>query len=534
MKKFLKFLPLVPVVGGTVFLTVSYLKAHPQPYPEIKPDVPVPGYTEIDLPHQHNYNGKKFLPVLGSAAIDVDGDGVSEVFLGGGENQDDALYKYTADGFEQLNEYSFGKGSDDATYGAAVVDLNNDQRNDLLVARESGAYIYMNTGNGFEGSNMNLPLNEKSRALSFAVGDINSDGYLDLYVSAYLTRSAMEGQNIFRKGYGATSIMMLNNGDNTFTDITEQSGLHYVHNTFLGIFVDMDDDRDLDIVVAHDTGKVRIWENNGDVTFTEIKTPYSDVYGYPMGIGMGDYNNDGRVDFYFSNVGPTAPHFLARGDLTDEQVFYTKLMLMENQGDMKFRDASVDAKVADYEFSWGITMADLNIDGLQDILISENYVSLPFEKAFKLPGRMLQQRSDNTYAAVEETAGVVNRNYEIAPLLADFNGDGYADQIRVNLAGTSRAFISKGGDNRFVKVKMAPTAELFGSKVQVVLEDGSRLTDWHAAGEGLCSDQEHTLIFGLGTDKKANQVIVSLPSGGEIVRDIPANTTLIDIAGASL
>ncbi len=222
---------------------------------------------------------------------------------------------------------------------------------------------------------------------------------------------------------------------------------------------------------------------------------------------------NGKIDFYFSNVGPTAPKFLAKGDLTDEQVFYTSLMLMENTGDMKFIDSAERALLSDYEFSWGITMADLNLDGKQDFLISENYVDLPFQKLFKLPGRMLLQKQDNTFSSVELAAGVENRNYEIAPLLADFNGDGYLDQIRVNLAGKSRAFISNGGNNRYLRVKLRSTAQMLGSKVTVTLDNGAKLYDWHLSGEGLCSDQEHVLTFGLGETQHAREVSVLTPGG---------------------
>ncbi|MDF1665443.1 MAG: VCBS repeat-containing protein, partial [Planctomycetota bacterium] len=185
--------------------------------------------------------------------------------------------------------------------------------------------------------------------------------------------------------------------------------------------------------------------------------------------------------------------------------------------------------LSDYEFSWGITMADLNLDGLQDILISQNYVDLPFQKLFKLPGRMLLQKPDHTFAAVENAAGVVNRNYEIAPLLADFNGDGYLDQIRVNLAGRSRAFLSKGGRNKFLKVQLPINAKWLGAKVSLVLKNGTTLVDWHVSGEGLCSDQEHVIVFGLGESRIPNKIIVNAPGGLKIEQAIHEANTLVKV-----
>ncbi|MBK7652050.1 MAG: VCBS repeat-containing protein, partial [Flammeovirgaceae bacterium] len=106
-----------------------------------------------------------------------------------------------------------------------------------------------------------IPLNDKSTAVSISLGDVNKDGWLDMFVAGYIKLNKMEGQTIFNDpNYGATSLLMLNNGDNTFTDITGTSGLNYIHNTFQGILVDVDRDGWLDLVVAHDTGEVRTYK----------------------------------------------------------------------------------------------------------------------------------------------------------------------------------------------------------------------------------------------------------------------------------
>ena len=143
-----------------------------------------------------------------------------------------------------------------------------------------------------------------------------------MYVSGYISVDFVEGQNIFNKeGYGGTSAMLLNNGDNTFKDITKESGLYYKHNTFQGVFIDLDNDNLEDLVVAHDTGQVRTWKNLGNLKFKNMPNPNSEQSSYPMGIAVGDYNNDGRQDLFFSNIGTTPPDFVVRGDLRDDQIF---------------------------------------------------------------------------------------------------------------------------------------------------------------------------------------------------------------------
>ena len=139
---------------------------------------------------------------------------------------------------------------------------------------------------------------------------------------------------------------------------------------------------------------------------------------------------------------------------------------------------------------------------------------------------MLLQRKDQTFASVEKKAGVINRNYEIAPLLGDFNGDGYLDQIRVNLAGRSKAFISKGGKHKYLKVKLPSNAKFLGSKVEVQMKNGTSLYDWHLSGEGLCSDQEHILVFGLGDSNVAQTVNVTLVDGQTLSKNVDRQTQI--------
>ncbi len=519
MKKILKIMVMLPVfmIVMVVGMIVVMMKMdHKVDYEVSTANTEIPQFTEMEIPFDHQLNPDESLPFVGSAIIDIDNDGQEEFFLGGGPNQQDKLFSYKDGSFVDVSD---GKGltkvdTKDATFGVSVVDADRNGFSDLIVSRTTGVWLYSNTNGVFTGEKLDIAMPEGSTQLSVAISDINRDGHIDLFVAGYTHKELVEGQNIFREGYGGSSIMLLNNGDNTFTDITESAGMTYIHNTFMGVFTDVDNDGFEDLVVAHDTGQVKTWKNNGNNTFTDVNNPNSESFSYPMGIAVSDYDNDGLTDFFFSNVGSTPPLFMVRGDLTEEQVFNEKWMLFKNQGDFKFDDVAATAKVADYEFSWGAIFEDFNLDGRDDLVVSENYIGLPpFKFEFlRLPGRFLVQNENGEFAEVGAQSDIVNKRFSITPITADFNQDGYPDLIHVNIAGKSKAFISKGGKASYLKVMLPNTIESIAAKITVKLDNGKVLYRDYISGEGLLSDQSHVQIFGLG-DAKATDVSVKYING---------------------
>jgi len=480
------------------------------------PESEIPKFKDAGFDFENKFDPKKSLPIMASAMVDIDGDGIDEVFIAGGVTQEDALFKYNDGNFEDITAKAGlpKKPVNTSTYGAVSFDLDTDGKTDLLVNGDYGLLWYRNTGNSFEVTKIEVPLNEKSVAASITIGDINRDGFADIFVSAYIKLDKMEGQTIFKDfNYGGSSLLMINNGDNTFKDATEEFGLTYIHNTFMAVFVDVDNDAYLDLVVAHDTGEVRTYKNNEGVNFTKKTNPTTGKYAYPMGIAVGDYNNDGNIDFFFSNTGTSVPEFLAKGDLDKGDEFIGTWMLFKNEGDFKFTDSAKETKVADFEFSWGAIFEDFNLDGRQDLVVSENYVDFPPHKLFKLPGRFLVQRPNGTFAAVEDQSYTVNMNYGITPLSSDFNQDGYPDMVFANIGSPMKAKINEGGDANFIAIRFAENTKNVGAKVIITKTDGSIQSDVYVIGEGLVSDQTSTVTFGLGTNKQITSLVINYVDG---------------------
>jgi len=521
-----ELMPILVLAGLAWFLGFFFHQANTDRYPD-QDIASVPVFEETILPFTHDYTIEKSLPFFASAVIDIDNDGVDEIYLGGGLLQPDVMYAYQADGsFKDISaETNIGAPKNPETFGVAVLDVDENGWDDLVIARENDVFISYNTNGKFKETRLNLPFNEISAPLSVALGDVNNDGFVDMYVAAYIKNRYVKGQTGFNDhSYGASSLIFLNNGDNTFTDITETSGMTYIHNTFQGNFVDLDGDRDMDLVVSHDTGQVRTWRNdtvfNSDgqatsaIKFTSVENPNNSddlakrQYGYPMGNAIGDYNNDGLVDLAFSNVGNMGPlmNRIVRGDLTKDQIYNPDIIVFKNEGGFKFTDTAEETNLRDYEFSWGMLFEDFNADTLQDLIISENYVQLPYNHLIYLPGRTLFQAENGKFADKEKETNTVNKAFEIAALATDFNNDGALDMVRANLQGQSKVQMSKGHGNNWLKLELPNTAKSLGAVATARLESGKILTKHFITSEGLCSDSSHLLYFGLGQ----NEVVTSI------------------------
>lgn len=344
-------------------------------------------------------------------------------------------------------------------------------------------------------------------------------------MATYLRKPFQEGQSIFNKvGYGTQDLLLINDGNNGFIDATTAAGLTYIHNSFQAAFADIDGDADMDIIVAHDTGTVKTWRNNGDLTFTDMPNPTSDKFAYPMGIAVGDYNRDGKVDFAFSNIGDMGPMtFMVRGDLTKDQVLNDQLILLENKGDFVFEDSAAAMHFGDYEFSWGLVMADFNNDTKEDIVLAQNYVALPPYKLFRSPSRFLLQGQDG-FESVDHLTGTTNRQFSISPLFADFNQDGALDLILVNLGTAPRAFINEAPITPFIGIRLPDTVASLGCNVTVVTDKG-RFTKTLYSPQGLGADSTHTMLLSLpGATAIEKILITSLTGAVKTVTDVPINS----------
>lgn len=454
------------------------------------------------------------LPFMAAVVIDSDGDGRDEAFLGGGRDQEDALLSYDlASGafLDIAGERGLSKSDGDATMGGGAIDIDGDGAPELFVARESGVWLYRNRGGKFDGANLDLPIDATTVALSISFGDVNRDGAVDFYVSGYLRNDLVERQTKFTEPYGGYSYLFVNNGDNTWRDATEEYGLKRQHNTFTALFSDLDNDGDGDLVVAEDTGHVEMWENTGAPPMQRIENP--SVYSYPMGIAAGDINNDGLTDLYFSNVGPTIPVAVVRGDLPADAPFNTDYMLFENKGGLKLEDAAKRYKAARLGFGWGVVAADLDLDGWEDLAVAQNYAKFDQQAIIhRYGGKILRNQNGESFAPVEKRAGAVNRRFAISPMIGDYDGDGLPDLIWANLNGPAQAFLNRTPDAKAIRLAFADDVSSLHARVEISA-GGKTFHREVVSGQGLSSDQTASLFVGLGDAAAAERVTIKFADG---------------------
>lgn len=486
----------------------------------------VPTFTQVPLDFEHTYVDGA-LPFLGSAVVRMDADG--EMFegfvLGGGRGQEDMFFMYHDGEFGAL---PLG-GEEFATYGMAIVDMTGDGNDERIIVRENG--IFIDYIKGVE--QVDFELAGDAIPFSVAPGDINGDGYVDLYVSTWIQPSKFKAATFNDEAHKTANVMLLNKGEapfyNTFMDVTDEVGLTFSQNTFLSSFVDLNNDGVLDLVVATNTDSVRIFANDGNGKFSEIDPPT--VNGFWMGLAVGDIDNDGDEDLFFSNSGATVPVDIARGDLRGDQEFSPEWALLRNDGDFVFTDITEEAGLAGLEFGWGANFGDLNLNGRQDLVAVGNYIKWPAHKLNKGPGRVLMNSGDDTFLSVIEASGATNRQYGINPLVLDFNGDGYLDIVYANINGPSLAYMNNGApegeENHYLKVDMPDNARSLGARVMVETVDGKTLHQQFRSSTGLLSDPSPVLTFGLGQSSEVKKVTVEWPSGGtDTFKDVGVDSIL--------
>ena len=557
---------LVRFILPILFLSCNFSNNAPDP------DAMRPGmqFTDIapssGISFQHA-NGKTgryyFLETVASGGgfVDYDGDGDLDIYLLNGaaipgfvpdRPLSNALYRNEGDGsFTDVTDQAGVGNADGYGMGMAVADYDNDGDDDLFVTNYGENVLYRNEGDGtFRDvtgqARLTLPRNP-AFSTSAAFLDYDRDGHLDLYVCAYVefdfetnkrcTRDGIQsycGPDIYE---GAADLLYRNNGDGTFSDVSEAAGIANPEGKGLGVVgADYDGDGWTDIFVANDLTPDFLYRNNGDGTFTDMALLAGVAYGEDgvaragMGVDFGDYDRNGSPDIYVTNFS-LEPNSLHR-----------------NNGNGTFTETTFAAGVGNptlLSLGFGTAFKDFDHDGWLDIFAANGHVidniSLfdPTE-TYAQTNQLFRNEGNGVFTDVSTSAGEpfqVKRVHRGAAF-GDVDNDGDID-ILVTTVNDVPLLLRNDGSGGPTSLLVAAEGVQsnrngIGARVTVVTDAVRQSQEIRSAYSYLAANDLRA-HFGLGAHAGADSVIVDWPGGArDVVTDVDGGQWITIREGAGI
>lgn len=492
----------------------------------------------IGFRHNHGGSGQGYIVegmVAGLVLFDFDGDGWIDIyFLNGaplkGTMVDvaprNALYRNNQDWtFTDVTEQA---GVGDLGFGLGVTagDYDNDGDPDLYLNNFGPNVLYRNNGDGTFSDVTSAAgvVNGNKVGAGACFLDIEGDGDLDLYVSNYVDFTyenhvpIIIGGQAYQAGpqyyHPVPDTLYQNNGDGTFTDISDASGIGAHAGPGMGtVCGDFDDDGDPDVFVCHDGAANFLFVNDGHGKFTESGLIAGVAYDFDgkenssMGVDCGDLDNDGHLDLF----------------MTDYQVEMP--VLYHNLGHGLFEDATSSAGITNDLYphvNWGNGLVDFDNDGDRDIFIAcghfDRIEAIDDRTALKLPNFLLMNLGDGTFVDVSRRCGngmeIVESSRGVG--FDDLDNDGDVDGVVLNSNAppTILRNDSEGGSH-WLQVQLEGTRSnrgAVGARVRVVSGDLVQMAEVHS-GRGYQSHFGSRLQFGLGERGSVDRIEVRWPGG---------------------
>jgi len=503
----------------------------------------------------------------GPSFIDYDNDGDIDIYVNTeyhGENQGNRLFENDGSGYfidvaverGVDNKYALGRG---ASWG----DYDNDGDMDLIVSNlpSSGGTkippttlfknLLIETGsanfrNATIESNLFRANVKEDREIGgigntgagVAWADYDNDGDLDLYWKC--------------ADYDIDNALFRNNGDGTFTDVTEEAGAGIIDlvaeagSQGSPNWTDVNQDGWIDLLVTNEGSEKILFLNQENGTFKNItrsfRAPSGTVFlnpGNANGACIGDIDNDGDMDVFL----PTA-----------DQSNRLYISLLSDTGSLSYKDISLSSGIDHKSGARGCTMGDFDNDGLIDIYVNNgglqntlinDVINLPIFVQFYIAiepayNKLFQNNGDLTFSDVTKTSGTEVLGIGSGVGNADLDDDGFLDLFLTNrtfynsdkqITESDRNYLlrNKGNGNNWIKIELTGTksnTNAYGARVKVMAGESIQYRE-HTSAHGYNSANDYRLHFGLANEESIDSIEIIWPSGErQLLTDIAVNQTL--------
>lgn len=502
----------------------------------------------ITFIHTDGASGRYFIAetvTAGLGLFDYDSDGDLDIYFVNGAALPGRTYDtpptnelWRNDGHLKFTNMTQKAGVGDTGYGlgCAMGDTNNDGYEDIYVSNFKEDVFYLNNGDGtFTDVTQKAGLGDPRLGAGAAMADFNKDGNLDIFIANYVECPLTQSATCTIQGVSTycdpstwdmyepqQASLYLNNGDGTFRDVSESSGVSNARGRGMGVSSsDYDRDGDMDIFIANDVTENFLWQNQGDGIFEQVGLYAGvsyDLHGQEhgsMGCDCGDYDGDGWFDIIVTSY---------QGQANS---------LFQNKQDGTFEDMTIQAGVVGkmVNVGWTCLFFDYDNDGDNDLFVANGHLQDNIEKImpnikYYETNQLYRNNGDGTVTDISAEAGP---GLQVAlssrgGAMGDLDNDGDLDIVVSNSRRepTILENVLHNG-NHWINIKLqgaTSNRDGIGARVEVKAGGKTQVNEVRA-GSGFQSQYDLRLHFGLGNAEKIDAITVIWPSGQvDVLHDI--------------